>query len=315
MASEPIHSSKLWHRFASRVALSLYSGLLGFGWDISNQRLALRLKQRLGKTQQMQHKTSKAMPGLLAIIGLAGLAACSHPAPVAFVPPPPPPVGHTFQVMVQVPPPVRHIRITAMQQQELQQAFNVIALKSALMVGALTCNQQQQYDQFMTTFQPHILAEQHVMDAYFKRSSGYYGQTKEDTYVTLLANNQSVGGEQQGAVFCLNNSAEFKAVLALNTPGQLDNFVTDLSPDAPVVMAASPSVTPLSPGDSAANVAVVHSSSHSHLVAARTVHHTHYAVAQVKPEATPASAPAGTTVTASSAAPTKPISLAAAVPQ
>jgi hypothetical protein len=98
---------------------------------LESEALALRLKQRLGKTQQMQHKNSKAVPGLLAVIGLAGLAACSQPAPVAFVPPPPPPVGHTFQVMVQVPPPVRHIRITAAQQQELQQAFNVIALKSA----------------------------------------------------------------------------------------------------------------------------------------------------------------------------------------
>jgi hypothetical protein len=282
---------------------------------LESEALALRLKQRLGKTQQMQHKNSKAVPGLLAVIGLAGLAACSQPAPVAFVPPPPPPVGHTFQVMVQVPPPVRHIRITAAQQQELQQAFNVIALKSALMVGALTCNQQQQYDQFMTTFQPHILTEQHVMDAYFKRSSGYYGQSKEDTYVTLLANNQSVGGEQQGPVFCLNNSAEFKAVLALNTPAQLDNFVTDLSPDAPVVMAASPTVTPLSPGEASVNVAVVHSSKHVHLVEAHTVHHTHYAVAQAKPASTPAPVSASSAVTATSSTTTKPISLAAAVPQ
>ena len=260
----------------------------------------------------MQRKTSKAMPGLLVVIGLAGLAACSKPAPVAYVPPPPPPVGHTFQVMVEVPPPVRHIRITAAQQQEYQQAFNVIALKSALMVGALTCNQQQQYDQFMTAFQPHILAEQHLMDAYFKRSSGYYGQTKEDTYVTLLANNQSVGGEQQGAVFCLNNSAEFKAVLALNTPEQLDNFVTDLSPDAPVVMAASPSVTPLAPGEASVSVAVVHSSTQTHLVQTHAIHH-HYNVAQVKP--TPAPVPASTTAAAPSSTPVKPISLAAAVPQ
>jgi hypothetical protein len=282
---------------------------------LESEALALRLKQRLGKAQQMQHKTSKAMPGILVAIGLAGLAGCSHPAPVAFVPPPPPPVGHTFQVMVEVPPPIRHIRITSMQQQELQQAFNVIALKSALMVGALTCNQQQQYDQFMTTFQPHILAEQHVMDAYFRRSSGYYGQAKEDDYVTLLANNQSVGGEQQGAVFCLNNSAEFKAVLALNTPADLDNFVTDLSPDAPVVMAASPSVTPLAPGYIAVNVAVIHTSKHDHLVEAHTIHHTHYAEIHAKHEAIPASAPAGTAVASSSSATTKPISVAAAVPQ
>ncbi len=157
-----------------------------------------------------------------------GMAGCAKP-PVVAIAPPPAPVGHPYQVLVDIPPNGRILPVS--QRAEVQQAFNVIGLKSALMVGALSCGQQDQYDAFMTSFQPHILAEQHVMDAYFKRG-GRYGQAKEDDFVTLLANNQSVGGIAQGAVFCLNNQAEFQQVLALKTPDQLDDFVTDNSPVA-----------------------------------------------------------------------------------
>lgn len=273
--------------------------------DFGSGTTPLCSERRLGKAEKMQRTPTRLMPAMLAAGLMTALAGCAKPAPVVYAPPPAP-VGHPYQVMVQVPPPVRHIRITPEQQQELQQAFNVIALKSALMVAALTCNQQAQYDQFMNTFQPHVLAEQHVMDAYFRRSSGYYGQAKEDDFVTLLANNQSVGGIGQGAVFCLNNTAEFKAVLALKTPSDLDNFVTDLSPSAPMVVANAPSVTPLGSSESNVHVAVVQSSKQVHLVQTHTKKHWRLSEAHSKPVATPA---ATHTVVA---APAKPVSLAAA---
>ncbi len=100
-------------------------------------------------------------------------------------------------------------------------AFNVIGLKSALMVGALTCKTQDKYDAFMNSFQPHILAQQHVIDAYFKRIAN---RTKEDVFVTSLANDQSITGLGEGAAFCLNNQAEYDAVLSLKTTDQLDAF-------------------------------------------------------------------------------------------
>jgi hypothetical protein len=178
-------------------------------------------------------------------LAMLALSSCAKHPPVV-VEAPPAPVGHIYQTLVAVPPPTyRRMRITPEEAEQLQQAFNIIGLKSALMVGALSCNQQSRYDTFMTTFQPHILAEQHVMDAYFRRM-GRYGQTNEDTFVTLLANNQSVTGIAQGSIFCLNNSAEFDAVLALKTPESLDSFVTDQSPDAsapdPVVAIVHPTV-------------------------------------------------------------------------
>ncbi len=167
-------------------------------------------------------------------IMVAALAGCSKPAPVVVAPPPPAPVGHVYPTIVAVPAPTsRRIHITPVQQVQIQQAFNVIALKSALMVGALSCGQQDKYDAFMTEFQPHILSEQHVMDSYFRRIAGYSYHAKEDDFVTLLANNQSVTGINEGSMFCLNNQAEFNAVMSLHSPDELDRFVTAQAPSQP----------------------------------------------------------------------------------
>ncbi len=181
-----------------------------------------------------------------ALLALLAVASCSKPKPVVVIAPPPAPVGHIYATLVPVPAPSHDwIKVTPAQELVLQQAFNIIGLKSALMVGALTCGQQNSYDSFMMKFQPHILAEQHVMDGYFHRIDGYAGQHKEDSFVTELANNQSVDGIAQGSLFCLNNGAEFSAVMALPTPQTLDAFVTDKPPAAaPNELAASAKTAP-----------------------------------------------------------------------
>ncbi len=185
---------------------------------------------------QMNPKWRQAALGMF-VLALA-LTGCQKPKPVVEAPPPPAPVGHIYKTLVAVPPPAsRRIRITPVQQADLQQAFNVIGLKSALMVGALSCGQQDRYDEFMRMYQPHILEDQHELDAYFRRIDGRVGQTREDAFVTLLANNQSVSGITKGDTFCLDNKAEFDAVLGLKSPSELDAFVTD---DPPTVVGNGP---------------------------------------------------------------------------
>jgi hypothetical protein len=175
------------------------------------------------------------------------LAGCAHPPAPQVVVLPPAPVGHVYPVAIDVPPPVSpKIKFSGAQTEQIQQAFNVVGLKSALMVAALSCNQQDKYDTFMTSFQSHILADQRAMDAYFHKASGpYSGQKMEDNFVTLLANNQSDAGISEGSLFCLNNAAEFDAVLALKTPEDLDHFVTDQAPGAEATLAstAAPAAT------------------------------------------------------------------------
>lgn len=176
-------------------------------------------------------------------VALLALASCAKPGPktVAETAPPVLAVGHVYPVAVIVPPPVSsHIHFTAAQAVQTQQAFNVVGLKSALMVAALSCNQQPQYDAFMTAFHPHILAEQHVMDAYFHKASGRMsGQKMEDDFVIQLANSQSDTAIAQGSIFCLNSAAEFKAVMAQKTTSDMDSFVTDQPPATTSAMASA----------------------------------------------------------------------------
>jgi hypothetical protein len=195
----------------------------------------------------VRHKGLTGTSGKL-ILTLGGtallLAGCAHPPAPQAVQAPPAPVGHVYPVAIDVPPPVSpRIKFSAREAEQYQQAFNIIGLKSALMVAALACNEQDQYDTFMTTFHPHILAAQQAMDAYFHKASGRYsGQKMEDDFVTLLANTQSDQGIAAGSTFCLNNVAEFNAVLALKTTEDLDHFVTDQGPvaEATVASAAEP---------------------------------------------------------------------------
>jgi hypothetical protein len=216
---------------------------------------------------------NKAAMGLTTGLALLALTSCNRHPPVEAMAPPPP-VGHIYRTEVAVPPPVSpRIHFTASEEQQVQQAFNVISLKSALMVAALSCGDQAKYDAFMTKFQPHILAEQRVMDAYFYKASGpYSGRKMEDNFVTLLANNQSVSGIAQGRTFCLNSQAEYTAVTALRTPQELNSFVTDQPPGA--LASTAPTVKAVS--------ATAHEKHEARHVEARRERHRHEARATVK---------------------------------
>jgi len=133
-----------------------------------------------------------------------------------------------------------------------QTAFNVIGMKSALMVGALSCGQSPQYDAFMKQFQPYLLAEQHVLDTYFRHADGMYGQTQEDNYVTQLANNQSAASLTLGQTYCGDNAQIFTEVLALNTPDDLNQYATAHTPAQPIsLLPCAPSETIASQPDPA----------------------------------------------------------------
>jgi hypothetical protein len=115
-------------------------------------------------------------------------------------------------------------------------AFDFIALKSTLMVAALSCNQQSAYNKFMKRFQPGMLAEQHVMDGYFAHAYGLYSQMQEDSYVTTLANSQSEASISIGAAFCGDSVQLFKQVLALKSQNDLVKFTAANPPVQPVAL-------------------------------------------------------------------------------
>lgn len=117
-----------------------------------------------------------------------------------------------------------------------RQAFEVIGLKSTLMVSALACGERDKYNQFMNKFQPHVLSELNVLTAYFKTLHGRSaGQHHEDDYMTSLANAQSSVGIHEGSNYCGETETLFTQVLALQTISALDNFVRQAPPTQPIV--------------------------------------------------------------------------------
>ncbi|CAG4915444.1 unnamed protein product [Acidocella sp. C78] len=119
-----------------------------------------------------------------------------------------------------------------------QEALDVIGLKSTLMVSALTCGQRNEYDRFMTRFQPYILREQHVMDAYFREHHGRAFHHYEDSYVTNLANVQSTAGIRQGTAFCAASAQLFGRVLATPDQAALTTFARQHPATQPGVVLA-----------------------------------------------------------------------------
>ena len=113
-----------------------------------------------------------------------------------------------------------------------QQAFELTALKTALMVVATTCGDRAQYNSFIRRYQPNLVETDHSLTSYFKAHYGSSGQSEHDRYATDLANSQSRFGLAQGTDFCARNATLFTEVMALPSPTDLPTYAAgkDLIP-------------------------------------------------------------------------------------
>jgi hypothetical protein len=125
-----------------------------------------------------------------------------------------------------------------------QAAFELAALKSTLMVVATTCDDRDQYNNFIRRYQPKLQENDRSLSSYFKSHYGNRGQTEQDRYNTDLANSQSRFGLAQGTDFCARNAAMFNEVMALGSPADLPNYAAakDLIPAS---IGACPGLAPL----------------------------------------------------------------------
>src|SRR4029077_13649880 len=63
-------------------------------------------------------------------------------------------------------------------------ALEVASLKSKLMVTALTCNQQDRYNDFIQRFRSDLMTHERALHAYFARAFGGRAQHEHDDYIT-----------------------------------------------------------------------------------------------------------------------------------
>jgi hypothetical protein len=122
-------------------------------------------------------------------------------------------------------------------------ALDVAGLKSKLMVTAITCNQQDRYNDFVQRFRSDLLAQERALHAYFARAFGGRAQNEHDNYITSLANTQSQSGIRQGTLFCQQNTGIFSEVLALAKGADLAGYAASKHLEQPVQVVGCPTPT------------------------------------------------------------------------
>jgi hypothetical protein len=124
-------------------------------------------------------------------------------------------------------------------------AFDIASLKSKLMVTALTCNQQDRYNDFVQRFRSDLMTHERALHAYFVRVFGGRAQREHDDYITSLANTQSQIGIRQGTLFCQQNVGIFSEVLALAKGAELPTYAASkqLAQPTEVTACAAPTRT------------------------------------------------------------------------
>lgn len=103
-------------------------------------------------------------------------------------------------------------------------AFDTEALKSELMVTALTCQQKEKYDAFIHTYQAALTGTEADLNGYFKHAYGRQYQKAHDDYISNLANVQSEEGLKMGTAFCQTSIDMFDEVLSLRSGSDLPDY-------------------------------------------------------------------------------------------
>ena len=100
-------------------------------------------------------------------------------------------------------------------------AFDIRALQSQLMVAALACGQQDDYNAFMRKFPNDLAAAFRGVAGHFRRTGGSQHQRQLDQYITNLANGQSQLSIARGSFFCREQAPLFQAAMAASNSTEL----------------------------------------------------------------------------------------------
>jgi hypothetical protein len=120
-------------------------------------------------------------------------------------------------------------------------AFDIAGLKSKLMVTALTCSQQDRYNEFVQRFRSDLMSQERALHAYFARTfGGGRAQREHDDYITSLANTVSQSGIRQGTLYCQQNVGIFTEVLALQKGSDLASYAASKGLPQPIDVVACP---------------------------------------------------------------------------
>ena len=97
-------------------------------------------------------------------------------------------------------------------------ALDTRVLQSELMVAALTCGQNANYNAFVEKFQPVLVTFGQTMRSYFTRAYGKGGEHEMDAFVTRTANSAATRRMQfEMTQYCASANNLFSSVLAVES--------------------------------------------------------------------------------------------------
>lgn len=95
-----------------------------------------------------------------------------------------------------------------------KEALDIRVLQTEFMVAALSCQQHQEYNQFISTFQPMLKDNGKALKALFRKTHGASAKRALNTFVTGLANKASMASMKAWNGYCASTSALFQEALA-----------------------------------------------------------------------------------------------------
>jgi hypothetical protein len=102
-------------------------------------------------------------------------------------------------------------------------ALNARVLQTELMVAALSCNERQRYNTFVSAYQQVLADRGQALQALFKRTHGARASTSLNAFITKLANDASQQVRSKGDDYCVFAGELFDETMA-SSPSDLNNL-------------------------------------------------------------------------------------------
>lgn len=98
-----------------------------------------------------------------------------------------------------------------------QSMFEVMALKTELMVIGIACRVEERYNEFVLKYRPQLIENDRQMNAHFEQrfGRGNTGKRAMDSFVTNLAQARGFAGQRLGSDYCPRNTQLFTEVMSL----------------------------------------------------------------------------------------------------
>lgn len=104
------------------------------------------------------------------------------------------------------------------------QALDFAAIQSSMMVAALSCNQQSQYNKFIKKYKKEVSNGGAQVKSYFKRTYGAKYESRLNNFMTTLANKATKNSMITNAdVYCGATSAALDNLLSIED-NQISKF-------------------------------------------------------------------------------------------